>query len=684
MQSVAITTDKDNRLDFKNKLLSKVETALIPPTLPAELELDEVEIIDKYSTWVPVGSQLDSEEFSPDFKKDADYIPQHELEERASVKRGLLNKVEGSLIPVEVIEPTPIEIIEKYSNWAPACLSLEPEETLLPEFKSTEVSISPWEEEKKAAIEAALLSPKIEITPPVAVTPRPVEIIEKYSKGIPARSVETNEPFFPEPVRGDTSSRDSSFTPHSELEKRASFKSNLLNRLETALTPEQVAVEQAPVEIIEKYSHWSPSRLALKPQESLLPEFKVEETILSPYELEKRQTVLAKADQVPVAKEVKEAPVPEIIEQYSDWTPARLAIQPEDKFLPEPIKEDSFIPNRELDKRAEIKHALASKLDGILSPVIPVEVEPPVIEIIEKFSAGIPKIDPKPMDSIFEVATRSTNIPQGDIPKRVTFKDNLMKKINTLPLAAESLETIEVVGDFSQRTVVPYGLDFEDAKIPKLVVSELQESIVDFIPVDEEPVIPVLRIPENYGEMDERALYGILIRNSDLQHTSETANLTLDVLAGRSSRQVEFVIVDAPKPIIIPSANPIIKAPVIQEVFETQPSKVEIVKPIVIKEPEMVEFALPSDWQRIPLATLRTDLLSTGVTPEQVDARMAALVHKTEAPMVDKVVAENFTIDLPEEFNSWKPNSQYIYLTKERKLTPDLANSVIWEFNLEH
>lgn len=751
MQSVAITTDKDNRLNFKNKLLSKVEASLTPPTLPAEVESEAIEIIDKYSTWVPAGFALESEELLPDFQKEEPYIPQHELEERATVKRGLLNKVEESLIPVEVVEPESVEIIDRYANWAPARLSLEPQDTLLPEITEIETSISPWEAEKRDAIEAGLLN-QVDTSPVVEPAPKPIEIIEKYSKGIPARfSTETDEPFFPESNRGDTSSRDGSFTPHSELEKRSSFKDNLLNRIEAAIVPEPTAIEPVPVEIVEKYSQWVPSRLSLEPQDGLLPEFQTQEPVLSPYELEKKQAVLAKADQVPVIKEAVEPSTPEIevIEKYSNWAPARLAIEPEDKLLPEPVKEEPFIPHRELEKRVDIKNTILDKVENSLTPktpetkpevtpieiiekysnwapsrismepedrllpepkreevvitpreaakrvdikqammdkfgnsLIPEESEPEVvpIEIIEKYAHGLPKIDPKPMDPIFSDETKSPYVPQGDISKRITFKDNLSKKISSLPSVVPEKEI--VVGEYSQRVVTPYGLDFNDIKLPSLQVSELQETIVDFVPVIEEPVIPVLRIPENHGELDERALYGVLIRNSELQHTSETANLTLDVLAGRSSRAVEFVVIEIPKQVKVQPTP--VKKKEISPVIETKSveAKVTVAESVKILEP--FDFDLPSDWSEVPLATLRTDLLSTGATPEQVDAKMASLVEKTNSPVVDETMEENFTIDLPEEFKSWKPTSQYLHLTKERKLTPEQANAVIWEFNLEN
>lgn len=482
MQSVKITSDKDNRLDFKNQLLNKVETALTPPPIPVEPEPEVIEILDKYSTWIPARLALESEELLPDFKKEEAYIPQHELAERATVKKSLLNKVEEFLTPVEEIEAAPVEIIEKYSNWTPARLSIEPQETLEPNFKVGETVIFPR-----------------------------------------------------------------------EVEKRTAIKQNLLNKIETSLVP----------------------------------------------------------------------------------VPA------------------------------------------------PVEVEPTSVEIVEKFAKGIPQHGTEEAEPFFS-DTRIVIHPvilAADVPKRLAFKKSLLSKVNTSPITEEIVEPI--IGEYSQRTIAPYGLDFEEANRPALIVSKLQETIVDFVPVIEEAPLPVLRLPENYGELNERALYGVLIRNTDLRHTSETANLALDVLAGRSSTQVEFVIVEAPKVV-----QPIVSVP--ESVVNVPEIIVSVqVEPVVIvPEPVIIEpfnFDLPSDWQSVPLSTLRTDLLATGATPEQVDAKMASLVEVHGKDLsVEDFEAETLSIDLPEEFNSWKPISQYIYLTKERLLTPDQANTVVYNSNLEH
>lgn len=760
MQSVAITTDKDNRVNFKNQLLSKVEMALTPPTVE-EIEPDtvEVDIIDKYSTWVPARFALESDELPPlDIKKEEAYVPQHELEERATVKRGLLNKVEESLVLVEVEETAPIEIIEKYSNWVPARLSLEPVETLSPEFKTDETVVFPRESEKRASIKQSLLN-KVEtsLNPapvPVKPEPAPIEIIEKYSDWVPAGFA--LEPVDVLPPEGK---KDELFIPLREMDKREGIKHNLLNKVEESLTPVEV-VEPAPVEIVEKYSNWAPARLSIEPEETLSPEFKTEATVILPLEVEKRvsikQNLLNKLETslIPAPVEI-EVPI-EIIDKYSEWTPAGFALEAAEALLPEGKRdEESFVLTREQEKRADIKHSLSNKVEEALVPPVPavepepieildkysnwaparlslepqevlspefkptetvvfpreqvkrVEIkhnlsnkveeslippaptpEPEPIEIIDKYSMGIPQHPMEDSDPVFPDARRvlKPTVLNLDVPKRLAFKETLMKKLNTLPMVEEKLETVEIVGDYSQRTVTPYGLDFEEANRDPLVVSDiqanLQATIADFIPVDEEPVVPVLRIPENYGDLDEQALYGVLIRTSDLRHTSETANLVMDVLAGRSSRQVEFVIVEAPKPVVAPKKVKVkTQAPVTTETLEVIEPKIVASKP---KAPELESFAfdIPSDWNSIPLSVLRNDLLSTGATPEQVDAKLASLVQKpARDPKTETTHSINtMRVEIPVDFGSRRESDRYSYLTKVALLSPELAHEAIAAF----
>lgn len=836
MQSVAITTDKDNRDNFKNKLLSKVEMALTPPTTVEEVEPEivEVEIIDKYSTWVPARLALESDELLSDYKKDEAYVPQHELEERVSVKNDLLNKVAVALVPVEVVEPAPVEIIEKYSSWTPARLSLQPTEVLSPEYKPAETVVFPREAEKRVSIKQNLLN-KVEtsLNPPLAPVkpePAPLEIIEKYSDWtaagfdlgpeevylpegkkdelfIPLREVEKREgikhnllnkveesltpveviepapieivdkyanwaparlAIEPEEVLSPEFKAETTVILPLEIEKRVSIKQNLLNKLETSLIPVPVEIEQpieiiekytewtpagfaleaaeallpegkkddkpfvlfseqekradikhslsnkveealvppvlasepAPIEILDKYATWVPARLSLEPQEVLSPEFKNDELVLSPHEQEKKEKIesslSSKVDESLIPPAPEPAPI-EIVEKYSNWAPARLSLEPQDVLSPEFTPNETVVFPREQVKRVEIKQSLSNKVEEALVPPVSVPaVEPESIEIIDKYSMGIPQHPMEDTDPIFPEARRilAPTALNTDVPQRLNFKENLLKKVNTLPVVVEKSETVEIVGEYSQRTVTPYGLDYEEVNKTSVVAlestvdstSRLQESIADFKPVTEEPVVPVLRLPENYGELEERALYGVLIQTSNLRHTSETANLTLDVLAGRSNRAVEFEIVETPKPVVIQPVAPVIKAPVVLETYEPEPLKIEVKKPVVVKEPELVEFDLPSDWASIPLSVLRTDLLSTGATPEQVDAQLAILtVKKPEQVLtVETSKTEEPAINLPEEFKSWKPSSQYLYLTKELKTTPELANSIIWEFNSEN
>lgn len=557
MQSIKITSDKENREDFKNRLQNKIEAALVPPFIPEEPEPEPVEVIEKYSKWVPARLALEPEELLPDFKKEENFIPQGEITKRDSIKHNLLNKVETANSTVGNLDEVPVEIVEKYSNWAPARLSLEPQEVLSPEFKDTQPPISPY-----------------------------------------------------------------------EIEKRASIKDAILNKVESSINrPAPVEPEPATIEIIEK---------------------------------------------------------------YSEWVPAGFALEAEEDFPSGSSKDELFVPLRDLDKRASIKQKLLNKVEN---SVVSEPVEPEPVEIINKFSSGIPQRSMEPVEPVFPDARRilEPEVLNLDVPKRVKFKNSLLKKVNHASIVEPVTEEPVIIEDFSQRTITPYGLDFEEVDFPPLNVSDIQETIEDFVPVTEEAPIPVLRLPYNYGDLDERALYGLLIRNPDLRHTSQTANLALDVLSGRSSVPVEFEIVSVPVPVVevpppmVSVPETIVRVP--EPIVEVPEPIVEVPEPVVeVPEPvvEPFDFNLPVDWETIPLSTLRTDLLAMGATPEQVDAKMKELTPKADHKTVQNNQKETLTVDLPQEFSSWKPNSQYLYLTKERKFTPDQANSVIWEFNLEN
>lgn len=697
-QSKVITTDKDNREYFKNKLLDKIELALAAPPIETDdlEEVAQVEIVDKYSTWVPARLAFEPEELLPDFKKDESFIPQGELERRGSTKNSILNKVEKALItPVELNDdPAPIEIIEKYSTWIPARVDFAPENKLEPEFSIGNPEISPYEIEKRTFIKRDMLDKvNSSLTPrPIILEPEvpQVEIIEKYSKGIPQRSVEQVEGFYSD------SRKDVTPVVHeSDRPKRISFKDALSNKIEGALTP---SIEESvqPVEIIDRYATWTPARFKLETIDGLLPEPKKEEFTVPFKESEKRAWIkdhlLNKVEVAltPVQEETVE-PI-EIIEKYSNWAPAKLEIEPKDDLLPEPRKEDFVIPPREILKRAEIKHNLLNKIEEAVNPVVIEELEPEPVEIVEKFSSGIPQRVLEPMEPFFQENNKVLNpdLIGTDNPKRAAFKESLLKKVNST-FVTEKIETpIEIVG-YEPRTIVPFGLDFERAPIEPLIIGEFKEETITADSKEVfEPVITTLLLPENYQSLDERALYGVLIRNTELKHTSETANLTLDVLARRSSQQVEFVVIESPKPI---EAKPI-ETKVIEPsslVAEVIEPELIISKPTIKSEPiiqvpiEPFDFVLPADWHNIPLSTLRTDLLATGATPEQVDAKLASLVQTDSSVVQDSVESldienQDPVVNLPEEFSTWKAYSQYIYLTKERNLTPDQANSIVWEY----
>lgn len=407
----------------------------------------------------------------------------------------------------------------------------------------------------------------------------------------------------------------------SDQENRLDFKKRLLGKIETALTPPSPELEPDPiqVEIIEKYSKWVPARFALEPEE-LLPDFK---------------------------------------------------------------KEESFVPHREIEKRADIKNDLLKKIEASLNPIEIVSEPVKEAQIIDKFANGIPQRSMTDADPVFPEARRILKpvALNTDTASRVAFKNRLLKKIETARINEPNLDNnIEIV-DYSQRTISSYGLDFEEAKVSKIIVSEPNEEvIIASAPVEAEPLI--LRLPENFQDLNEKALYGLLIRDPELMHSSESANLTLDILAQRTPVKAEFIVISKPK--LEPVQVPVKTARVLEDLPVL---KVEILEPVMpmAKEPELVEFDLPSDWKTIPLSVLRTDLLATGATPEQVDAKLAYIVKKeSKSPSPKKTETQELSINLPSEFNSWKPNSQYLYLTKELKLTPEQANGVIWEHRLEN
>jgi hypothetical protein len=627
-QSKVITSDKETRDNFKNKLLNKVELAVAPP-IPETVDSEEpvqVEIIEKYSTWVPARLSMEPEELLPDFKKDESFIPQGELEKRAATKHKMLDKIENSTIPIVETQSTPVEIIEKYSSWVPARVTLEPEEAMLPEGKK---------EEK--------------------------------------------------------------FIPQGDLDKRQFAKSNLLNKVaQTLNTVESEEIQE--VEIIEKYSTWVPARLALEPEDKFTPELVDKEPIISPREADKRVSIKSlihnkvEAALAPptVEDEVKPDPI-EIVEKYNKWVPARLALQPEE-MLPDYKREASFIPVREIDKRQIIKSNLLNKVEEALTPVSEIVVESEKIEIIEKYSFGIPQHGTTSAEPIFSDSRQTviTNNVNLDVPKRIVFKNNLLKTVRkSINNQIYETEPVEIV-DYSERSVIPFDLDFPEIKIAPLNIVDIPKDTVVSEPIIEESVVPVLLLPANYEDLDERALYGLLIRDPELKHTSETANLALDVLAGRSSKLVEFTVVKA-KEVNTKYASKKRKKKADPKSIETLESLPDSVQPIieapVIKEPEIIDIVLPEDWRQIPLSVLRTDLLSTGVTPEQVDAKLFSLVSNQtfddescficKEESIDSTVKEN----LPDDFTSWKPNSQYLYLTKELKLTPEYSNEIIWEFS---
>lgn len=961
MQSKTITTDKNNREEFKNKLFNKVEAVLTPPVAEPVVESEPIDIVDKYATWVPARFALDQDEVLPVNKKDEPLVLQREEAKREAIKLDISAKVETSLASPMVEVPSEPEIIEKYANWVSARAAIAPDDGLPPEFKEIETSISPWEAEKRATIEASTISKTVE--PPVRVKPvvKPVEIIEKYAKGTLPRPL-PDEAFFPETIREENSSRD--FNPHSELEKRTSVKSKLFSKVEEAVVLPPAPQEELPIEIIEKYSSWVPARVAIDPVDEFTPEFKNQEPVLSPFEAEKREAVLNKVDPLPVP--VQNTPEPEIIEKYSAWVPARIALDLEDELIPEAEARVPFNPYSEQEKRAAIKKGMLNKIEEALTPpAVPVEVEPAPIEIVDKYATWVParvameileeellpefkvvepilspyeiekrdavnqsildreiatiippavqiEVEPeiiekystwvparvaietedallpefktqepilspyeeekrdtvnrRSLDKIAEVPTASQvevepeiidkystwaparlsiepedellpefkkealvvtpreaekrvsikkgildkieealippvapivkepepieivekhstwvpaflamqseellpefkkdkpiitarevekrqSIKQGilgkieqsltppmvevepeieiidkyskglpqhfseaaepifpdarrilnpisrdlDVPKRLAFKNKLLNKLNSIP-EPQTIAPIEVV-EYTDRVVNSYGFDYPELKNPITPepIIDLQNSIVDFQPVIDEAPVPVLLLPDNYGDMDERALYGILIRDAELKHTSETANLALDVLAGRSSTKVEFTVVNKPKPINTPKVKKVLEIPVIIEAAaEGKPIGAIEHSVYVDVQPEMIDFDLPADWKFIPLSTLRTDLLSTGATPEQVDAKMASLVKIDDVAelvldvsvcpigqLSTKPDAAQATMveELPEGFKTWKPNSQYIYLTKELKLTPEKANDLVF------
>lgn len=220
--------------------------------------------------------------------------------------------------------------------------------------------------------------------------------------------------------------------------------------------------------------------------------------------------------------------------------------------------------------------------------------------------------------------------------------------------------------------------------------------------------ITVLHLPHNYKELSEPELHFSLVSNKELQHTYKSAYLTEDILYGRVDAQnTKFRVIILKSPVEIPeyvkeaslpithptlslrplpedsgparkAAEEVKREQIIQslsEKAETTPSK-PLVEEVELTQADIV---LPDDWQEVPLSVLRTDLLSKGLTPEQTNIYLASLLQVTKRiEPAPEAILEELTVDLPEEFNSWKSNEQYIYLTKDRKLTPEQAHGVIW------
>lgn len=673
-----LTSELDKRDAIKLKILTKVENSLAP--VPMESEPVPISILEKYINWVPARFSLGPEEFVPEPENEAFFISQGEILKRESIKLGMLDKVNNSLtIPNDEVEVPVIEILEKYSNWVPARLNIETEE-LLVEPEKEGYHISQADAYKRAIIKLGMLEKvKESLTLPMVETESEIEILEKYSNWIPSRLNIEQEELLLDPTKEEF------FISQGDADKREILKSGMLDKVKESLTPPIIEVEPE-IELSDKYLDWIPARYAMEPEE-LLPEYKKEANFIPNREIEKRQSIkftLSKHLEdslTPDISDVEPESVPiEILEKYSTWIPARFDRKP-DELLPEFKEYKSAISPRELENRESIKHNMFNRLTQSMIPTsLDSGQEASVVEIIDKFAMGIPQYSQESFGTVFPEPRRilEPEINVTDIPKRLSFKDNLFKKIAT-PLSDVDNHQVEIL-DYSQRSTTQLGFDFEESKDISIIVSDESEIQNNAVEIVTEPLMPILLVPENYAEFDEGTLYGILIRNPDLKHTSETANLTLDILYGRSTNPVELVII--PNEVVIP---PIVKEtkvqPVLESIVEANVPMV-VPSPVVNKVETFADIKLPDDWKTVPLSVLRTDLLSTGVTPEAVDFKLASMVSANSKDLINVGSEfEELIIELPESFGSWKSNSQYIYLTKELKLTPEKANSIIWELN---
>lgn len=83
-------------------------------------------------------------------------------------------------------------------------------------------------------------------------------------------------------------------------------------------------------------------------------------------------------------------------------------------------------------------------------------------------------------------------------------------------------------------------------------------------------------------------------------------------------------------------------------------------------------------YERIedPQRVFKTVVLKSGPSlPEDCRPREKGTSF---SPKIKEDTGEARFIDVPESFKSWKSTDQYTYLTKERKLTPELANEVVY------
>lgn len=480
---------------------------------------------------------------------------------------------------------------------------------------------------------------------------------------------------------------------------RVAFKDRLLNKVELSLTPPvEENIDTEPIEIIERYATGLPS--ILKPVEEFLPEVKRPSSsfILDsdvPKRISTKNRFLHQVEQslIPV-EEVEPVPV-EIVERYAHGLPKQGVITPH-HLEPEVRHIYPSMPDREIPKRVEIKRALLDRVEHSLTPPVLEQVEPAPIEIIERYAYGIPNQLSDMPEIITELGKSSQFILDSDVPKRIDAKDRLRKKIQSLRVEDPVVKPVEIVG-YSQRVVSSVGYDFAPINRPTVFIAPEENPISVPEIVSVENLIPVLRLPSNYEDLDERALYGVLIRNPALQHTSETANLALDVLAGRSIKSVEFEIIGNTVPLErfdphISEADPVI----IPDQFKPQDDEKRVSYASILAdkvrslsessndEPDVAPdyhsvLSPPAGWDTVPLSVLRTDLLNVGGTPEQVDMLLSLWTEKpkVEQPQVVASAGEEL-VDLPEFFTTLSVRDKYIYLTRVLRFTPEKADEVIY------